>query len=109
MLAIYRDHIRRGIGPLGNYQIGEPQLDDIKRRRKNMQNQWLPHLVADLERTIVGYAYAVPFRKRPAYLHGQAFDLRSPRPSACRDRPASSRRADRCLCRGWLSADDWLR
>jgi L-amino acid N-acyltransferase YncA len=67
MLAIYRDHIRRGIGPLGNYQIGEPQLDDIKRRRKNMQNQWLPHLVADLERTIVGYAYAVPFRKRPAY------------------------------------------
>jgi L-amino acid N-acyltransferase YncA len=67
MLAIYRYHIRRGIGPLGNYQIDDPQLDDIKRRRKNMQNHRLPHLVADLERTIVGYAYAVPFRKRPAY------------------------------------------
>lgn len=67
MLAIYRYHIRRGIGPLGNYLIDDPQLDDIKRRRKNMHHHRLPHLVADLERTVVGYAYAVPFRKRPAY------------------------------------------
>ena len=27
----------------------------------------LPHLVADRAGTVVGYAYAVPFRKRPAY------------------------------------------
>ena len=26
-----------------------------------------PHLVADRGGVIVGYAYAVPFRKRPAY------------------------------------------
>jgi L-amino acid N-acyltransferase YncA len=67
MLAIYRYYIRRGIGPLGNYEIDEPRLDDIKRRRKNMHNHRLPHIVAELERSIVGYAYAVPFRKRPAY------------------------------------------
>ena len=27
----------------------------------------MPHLVADEAGTVVGYAYAVPFRKRPAY------------------------------------------
>jgi phosphinothricin acetyltransferase len=67
LLAIYRYHARSGIGPLGNYEIDEPQLDDTKRRGKNMKNRRLPHLVADWERTVVGYAYAVPFRKRPAY------------------------------------------
>ena len=50
-----------------SYEIEAPQLDDIKRRRKNMQKHRLPHLVADLAGTVVGYAYAVPFRKRPAY------------------------------------------
>jgi phosphinothricin acetyltransferase len=67
MLAIYLHHIRRGIGPLKNYEIDAPQIDDIKRRRKNMQHHRLPHLVADEAGKIVGYAYAVPFRKRPAY------------------------------------------
>jgi L-amino acid N-acyltransferase YncA len=67
MLAIYQYHIRRGIGQLGNYEIEPLQLDDIKRRRKNMQKHRLPHLVADQAGTVVGYAYAVPFRKRPAY------------------------------------------
>jgi phosphinothricin acetyltransferase len=27
----------------------------------------LPHLVAELHGEVIGYAYAVPFRKRPAY------------------------------------------
>jgi phosphinothricin acetyltransferase len=67
MLAIYLHHIRRGIGPLKNYEIDAPQVDDIKRRRKNMQHHRPPHLVADEAGKIVGYAYAVPFRKRPAY------------------------------------------
>ena len=26
-----------------------------------------PHLVAELDGAVIGYAYAVPFRKRPAY------------------------------------------
>ena len=46
----------------------EPMQDeDIKQRRKNMLRRRLPHLVADRGGVIVGYAYAVPFRKRPAY------------------------------------------
>jgi L-amino acid N-acyltransferase YncA len=39
----------------------------IKRRRKNMEHHRLPHLVGDQAGKVVGYAHAVPFRKRPAY------------------------------------------
>lgn len=64
MLAIYAHHVRQGLGMADP----EPMQDeDIKQRRKNMLRRRLPHLVADKAGTIVGYAYAVPFRKRPAY------------------------------------------
>jgi phosphinothricin acetyltransferase len=69
MLAIYLHHIRHGVDPSEHHDIEPPDADDIKRRRKNMQKHRLPHLVADLAGTVVGYAYAVPFRKRPAYRH----------------------------------------
>ena len=64
MIAIYSHHVQHG---LGEYEIEPLHPEDIKRRRKNMLKRRLPHLVADLDGTIVGYAYAVPFRKRPAY------------------------------------------
>jgi L-amino acid N-acyltransferase YncA len=65
MLAIYSHHIQRG---LGEYDETEPlHPEDIKHRRKNMLKRRLPHLVAEHAGRIVGYAYAVPFRKRPAY------------------------------------------
>lgn len=64
MLAIYTHHVQRGVGGVDP----EPMYDDdIKRRRKNMLRRKLPHLVADRDGIVVGYAYAVPFRKRPAY------------------------------------------
>jgi len=69
MLAIYLHHIRHGVDPSQHNDIEQPDADDIKRRRKNMLKHKLPHLVADLDGTVVGYAYAVPFRKRPAYRH----------------------------------------
>jgi phosphinothricin acetyltransferase len=64
MLAIYTHHIQRG---LGEFDMEPLYPEDIKRRRKNMLKRRLPHLAADLNGTVVGYAYAVPFRKRPAY------------------------------------------
>ena len=67
MLAIYRHHISRGVGDLGSYEAAPLQAEDLKRRRKNMRNHRLPHLVAEVAGIIAGYAYAVPFRKRPAY------------------------------------------
>ena len=66
MLAIYRHHIRRGIEP-GVDDTGAPEPDDLRDRRKNMRNHRLPHLVATSGGEVVGYAYAVLFRKRPAY------------------------------------------
>ena len=66
MLAIYRHHIRRGIEEGGD-DSGTPQPDDLRERRKNLQNRRFPHLAATYRGEVVGYAYVVLFRKRPAY------------------------------------------
>ncbi|HLZ65540.1 MAG TPA: GNAT family N-acetyltransferase [Aliidongia sp.] len=67
MLAIYHYHISRGLGDLGTYEADMLEAEDMRRRRKNMRKHRLPHLVAEIEGIVAGYAYAVPFRKRPAY------------------------------------------
>jgi L-amino acid N-acyltransferase YncA len=73
MIAIYTYHIQHG---LSEYQIEPLHPDDIKRRRKAMLKRRLPHLVADHAGEVIGYAYAVPFRKRPAYRYAvKTFDL----------------------------------
>lgn len=64
MLDIYSHHIQRGLGP---FDIEPPHPEELKRRRKAMLKRRLPHLVADLGGRVVGYAFAAPFRKRPAY------------------------------------------
>ena len=66
MLAIYRRHIRHGIEP-DVIDTSAPEPDDMRERRKNMRHRRLPHVVATSGDVIVGYAYAVLFRKRPAY------------------------------------------
>jgi len=66
MLAINARHIRQGIeADVG--ESGVPLPDDIRDRRKNLRSRRFPHLVATLGGTVVGYAYVVIFRKRPAY------------------------------------------
>jgi L-amino acid N-acyltransferase YncA len=67
MLAIYSYHIANGVGDLGGYEAEALLPDELKRRRKSMRKRRLPHLVAELDGSVAGYAYAVPFRKRPAY------------------------------------------
>jgi L-amino acid N-acyltransferase YncA len=66
MLAIYRRHVRRGVED-GTENSGMPEPDDLRQRRKNLRNHRLPHLVASFRGEVVGYAYVVLFRKRPAY------------------------------------------
>ncbi|WP_342361290.1 N-acetyltransferase family protein [Terrarubrum flagellatum] len=66
MLAIYRRHIRRGVDDAVE-DSGAPEPDDLRDRRKNLRSRRLPHLVATLRGEVVGYAYVVLFRKRPAY------------------------------------------
>ena len=66
MLAIYRRHIARGVETAPDE--GEaPEPDDLRDRRRNLRNRRLPHLVATMGGEVVGYAYVVLFRKRPAY------------------------------------------
>jgi len=68
MLAIYLFHIRRGVEPgLDDGEFEIPDTEDLKRRRKTMQKRKMPHIVAEENSAVIGYAYAVPFRKRPAY------------------------------------------
>jgi L-amino acid N-acyltransferase YncA len=67
MLAIYLHHIRAGVDPRHQGEIETPDADDLKRRRKSMQRRKMPHIVAEERGIVLGYAYAVPFRKRPAY------------------------------------------
>jgi phosphinothricin acetyltransferase len=67
MLAIYLHHIRKGVDPDAAGDVETPDADDLRRRRKTMHRGRLPHLVAERAGVVVGYAYAVPFRKRPAY------------------------------------------
>ena len=67
MLAIYLHHIRHGVDARTAGGVETPDADDLKRRRKNMLRGKLPHLVAEQSGVVLGYAYAVPFRKRPAY------------------------------------------
>lgn len=64
MTAIYNHHISAGLGAADATRL---EAEDLARRRKNMRSHRLPHLVADFDGQVVGYAYAVPFRKRPAY------------------------------------------
>ncbi len=66
MLAIYRHHIRNGV-PRDVEGTGAPEPDDLRDRRKNLKQTRLPHLAATYRGEVVGYAYAVLFRKRPAY------------------------------------------
>jgi L-amino acid N-acyltransferase YncA len=66
MLSIYRRHIRRGVDDSVE-DSGVPEPDDFRDRRKNFRNNRLPHLVAIRDSEVVGYAYVVLFRKRPAY------------------------------------------
>jgi phosphinothricin acetyltransferase len=66
MLSIYRRHIRRGVEDSVD-DSGTPEPDDLRDRRKNLRNHRLPHLVATCGGEVIGYAYVVQFRKRPAY------------------------------------------
>ena len=64
MIDIYSHHIQQGIG---DFKAEPLHLREIKRRRKVMLKRKMPHIVADCDGAVVGYAFAAPFRKRPAY------------------------------------------
>ncbi len=62
--AIYREHVLHGSA---SFEITPPDVAEISRRHGAIVAEGLPYLVAELEGGIAGYAYAGPYRPRPAY------------------------------------------
>jgi L-amino acid N-acyltransferase YncA len=63
--AIYAHHVRFG---LGSFEEEPPSAAELARRREEVLGRGLPYLVAvDALGTVLGYAYAAPYRTRSAY------------------------------------------
>ncbi|NWH07788.1 MAG: N-acetyltransferase family protein [Alphaproteobacteria bacterium] len=62
--AIYDHHARTGIG---TFDEEAPPFPAFKARWQEIAGSGLPYLVAEEDGAICGYAYAAPFRARPAY------------------------------------------
>jgi L-amino acid N-acyltransferase YncA len=62
--AIYAHHVRQG---LASFELEPPSPEEMARRRAEVVARGLPYLVAEAEGRVVGYAYAGPYRTRPAY------------------------------------------
>ncbi|MGH6926140.1 MAG: GNAT family N-acetyltransferase [Propylenella sp.] len=62
--AIYDEAVRNGIA---SYEIEPPSLEEMGRRWRELAARNYPHLVAVHDGAVLGYAYAGPYRPRPAY------------------------------------------
>jgi L-amino acid N-acyltransferase YncA len=62
--AIYAVHVRTGTG---SFELVPPDEAEMARRRQAVVTAGLPYLVAELGERVAGYAYASPYRPRPAY------------------------------------------
>ena len=61
---IYEHAVRYGTA---TFELIPPDLAEMTRRYKSLMDGGFPYLVATLEDRVVGYAYAGPYRPRPAY------------------------------------------
>lgn len=64
--GIYRHHVLNG---LASFEIEPPDESEMLARFTALRDRGLPYFVAVLDRETVGYAYAGPYRTRPAYRH----------------------------------------
>jgi len=62
--AIYAHHVRTGTA---SFEIEPPDVGEMIRRWRQVTALHLPYLVAVADERVVGYAYAGPYRPRPAY------------------------------------------
>ena len=62
--AIYAGHVLHGTA---TFELDPPDLEEMARRRAGLLAQGLPWLVAEAEGEVLGFAYAGPYRPRPAY------------------------------------------
>ncbi|KAA2237115.1 GNAT family N-acetyltransferase [Salinarimonas soli] len=62
--AIYAHAVRHGTA---SFEIEPPDEAEIARRREAILAGGYPYLAAEIEGAVAGYAYAGPYRTRPAY------------------------------------------
>ena len=62
--SIYAHWVASGTS---SFELEPPTLDEMTRRRADVLAKGLPHLVAEADGALAGYAYANWFRPRPAY------------------------------------------
>ncbi len=63
---IYAHHVLEG---LASFDETPPDVAEITRRRDALKDAGHPYRVAEVGGVVKGYAYAGPYRPRPAYLH----------------------------------------
>jgi phosphinothricin acetyltransferase len=62
--SIYAHHVLRG---LASFEEVPPDAAEIERRYREIAGRGLPYVVAEADGRVAGYAYAGPYRTRPAY------------------------------------------
>jgi phosphinothricin acetyltransferase len=62
--AIYRHHVLEGTA---SFETEAPTEAEMGRRRADLLERGMPHLVVEQRGIVRGYAYAGPYRPRPAY------------------------------------------
>lgn len=62
--GIYAHYVRNSSV---TFEVDPPDYAEIERRMADVHARDLPYLVAEVESAVIGYAYAVPYRPRPAY------------------------------------------
>ncbi|PWJ74837.1 phosphinothricin acetyltransferase [Pseudaminobacter salicylatoxidans] len=62
--AIYADAVIHGAA---SYELDPPTREEMAARFAGLREDAYPYLVAERDGSVVGYAYAGPFRARPAY------------------------------------------
>ena len=61
---IYADAVEHGTA---SFELEPPSEAEMARRMQELTDNGFPYLAADVDGTLAGYAYAGPYRARPAY------------------------------------------
>ena len=64
--AIYAHAVLHGTA---SFELSAPDTEEMARRQQSLLSQGYPYIVAESGREVLGYAYAGPYRSRPAYIH----------------------------------------
>ncbi|NWG26219.1 MAG: N-acetyltransferase family protein, partial [Pseudorhodoplanes sp.] len=62
--AIYAHAVAHGTA---SFELDPPDIAEMDRRMRALVDGGYPYLVAEAEGRVAGYAYAGPYRPRPAY------------------------------------------